>query len=69
MLNSVMKDVVHKEVTKWLDVDIVHKILYCKWISPVHCMPKKGGTTVIANEKNELIQTTTMTGSLPCPFY
>nr|GFC81403.1 reverse transcriptase domain-containing protein [Tanacetum cinerariifolium] len=27
------------------------------WISPVHCVPKKGGFTVIENEDNELIPT------------
>ncbi|GKE03795.1 reverse transcriptase domain-containing protein [Tanacetum coccineum] len=25
------------------------------WVSPVHCVPKKGGITVVANEENELI--------------
>ncbi|GKA64779.1 reverse transcriptase domain-containing protein [Tanacetum coccineum] len=27
------------------------------WVSPVHCVPKKGGITVVANEENELIPT------------
>ncbi|GJT82723.1 reverse transcriptase domain-containing protein [Tanacetum coccineum] len=27
------------------------------WVSPVHCVPKKGGITVVANEENELILT------------
>ena len=26
-----------------------------RWVSPVHCVPKKGGITVIPNDKNELI--------------
>ena len=25
------------------------------WVSPVHCVPKKGGITVVPNDKNELI--------------
>ena len=25
------------------------------WISPVHCVPKKGGITVVPNDKDELI--------------
>nr|GFA17128.1 reverse transcriptase domain-containing protein [Tanacetum cinerariifolium] len=25
------------------------------WVSPIHCVPKKGGMTVVANENNELI--------------
>ncbi|GJR55237.1 reverse transcriptase domain-containing protein [Tanacetum coccineum] len=27
------------------------------WVSPVHCVPKKGRITVVANEENELIPT------------
>ncbi|GJX69593.1 reverse transcriptase domain-containing protein [Tanacetum coccineum] len=27
------------------------------WVSPVHCVPKKGGITVITNDENELIPT------------
>ncbi|GJX91814.1 reverse transcriptase domain-containing protein [Tanacetum coccineum] len=27
------------------------------WVSPVHCVPKKGGITVVKNEENELIPT------------
>ncbi|GJV57289.1 hypothetical protein Tco_1458294 [Tanacetum coccineum] len=27
------------------------------WVSPVHCVPKKGGMTVVENEYNELIPT------------
>ncbi|GJR67114.1 hypothetical protein Tco_0013179 [Tanacetum coccineum] len=27
------------------------------WVSPVHCVPKKGGITVVKNDDNELIPT------------
>nr|GEY98549.1 reverse transcriptase domain-containing protein [Tanacetum cinerariifolium] len=27
------------------------------WVSPIHCVPKKGGMNVVANENNELIMT------------
>nr|GEX19625.1 uncharacterized mitochondrial protein AtMg00810-like [Tanacetum cinerariifolium] len=27
------------------------------WVSPVHCVPKKGGMTVVTNEDNELVPT------------
>nr|GEV28083.1 reverse transcriptase domain-containing protein [Tanacetum cinerariifolium] len=27
------------------------------WVSPIHCVPKKGGITVVENENNELIHT------------
>ncbi|GJW20546.1 reverse transcriptase domain-containing protein [Tanacetum coccineum] len=32
------------------------------WVSPVHCVPKKGGMTVITNDENELIPTRLVTG-------
>ncbi|GKC04913.1 reverse transcriptase domain-containing protein [Tanacetum coccineum] len=31
------------------------------WVSPVHCVPKKGGITVVSNEENELIPTRLVT--------
>ncbi|GKC14260.1 reverse transcriptase domain-containing protein [Tanacetum coccineum] len=44
---------------------------YCKssWVSPVHCVPKKGGTTVVVNEENELILTRLVTGWRVCIDY
>nr|GFA68679.1 reverse transcriptase domain-containing protein [Tanacetum cinerariifolium] len=32
------------------------------WVSPVHCVPKEGGFTVVNNEENELIPTRLITG-------
>nr|GEW91795.1 reverse transcriptase domain-containing protein [Tanacetum cinerariifolium] len=32
------------------------------WVSPIHCIPTKGGMTVVANENNELIPTRLVTG-------
>ncbi|GJU65123.1 reverse transcriptase domain-containing protein [Tanacetum coccineum] len=32
------------------------------WVSPVYCVPKKGGITVIENDDNELIPTRLVTG-------
>nr|GEY64268.1 reverse transcriptase domain-containing protein [Tanacetum cinerariifolium] len=32
------------------------------WVSPVHCVPKKGGFTVVENEDNELILTRLVMG-------
>ncbi|XP_059285652.1 uncharacterized protein LOC132039127 [Lycium ferocissimum] len=40
-----------------------------KWVSPVQCVPKKGGITVVPNEKNELIPTRTVTGWRVCMDY
>ena len=61
-LNPVMKEVVRKEVLKWLNAGFIYAISDNSWVSSVHVVPKKGGFTVIINEKNELIPTRTMTG-------
>nr|GEU67003.1 DNA-directed DNA polymerase [Tanacetum cinerariifolium] len=39
------------------------------WVSLVHCVPKKGGMTVVANENNELIMTRLVTGWRVCIDY
>ncbi|GJS89506.1 reverse transcriptase domain-containing protein [Tanacetum coccineum] len=39
------------------------------WVSPIHCVPKKGGMTVVANEENELIPTRLVTGWRVCIDY
>ena len=61
-LNPMMKDVVRKEVLKWLNAGFIYTISYSPWVSPVHVVPKKGGFTVIRNERNGLIPTRTVTG-------
>ena len=60
-LNSVIKEVVRKEVLKWLNAGFIYVILDSPWVSPVHVVPKKGGFTVRINEKNELIPIRTVT--------
>ncbi|GKD23149.1 reverse transcriptase domain-containing protein [Tanacetum coccineum] len=39
------------------------------WVSPIHCVPKKGGMTIVANEENELILTRLVTGWRVCIDY
>ncbi|KAL4283080.1 hypothetical protein GQ457_16G019070 [Hibiscus cannabinus] len=68
-LNQAMKDVVRKEILKWLDTDIIYPISDSEWVSPVQCVPKKGGIIVISNEKNELIPTRIVTGWRVCMDY
>ncbi|KAL4312223.1 hypothetical protein GQ457_01G020410 [Hibiscus cannabinus] len=68
-LNQAMKDVVRKEILKWLDAGIIYPISDSEWVSPVQCVPKKGEITVISNEKNELIPTRTVTGWRVCMDY
>ena len=61
-LNPVMKEVVRKEVLKWLNAGFIYAISDSPWVSPVHVVPKKGGFTVIRNDRNKLIPTRTVTG-------
>ena len=61
-LNPVMKEVVRKEVLIWLNAGFIYAISDSPWVSPVHVVPKKGGFTVILNDRNELILTRTVTG-------
>nr|GEW95373.1 reverse transcriptase domain-containing protein [Tanacetum cinerariifolium] len=39
------------------------------WVSPVHCVPKKGGFTIVENEENELILTRLVTSWRVCIDY
>ena len=68
-LNPVMKEVVRKEVLKWLNAGFIYATSDSSWVSPVHVVPKKGGFTVIKNEKNELIPIRTVTGWRVCIDY
>ena len=60
-LNPMMKEVIRKEVLKWLNTGFIYAISYSPWVSLVHVVPKKDGFTIIRNEKNELIPTRTVT--------
>ena len=68
-LNPVMKEVVRKEVLKWLNARFIYAISDSPWVSPVHAVPKKGGFTVIRNEKNDLIPIRTVTRLRVCIDY
>lgn len=68
-LNPTMKEVVRKVVVRLLDVGLVYPIFDSSWVIPVHVVPKKEGTTVILNKKNELIPTHTVTGWRVCINY
>ena len=46
-----MKEVVKKEVFKWLNAGFIYAISDSPWVIPVHVVPKKGGMTIIRNEK------------------
>jgi hypothetical protein len=68
-LNNVMRKVVKKEVLKLLKARVIYPISDKEWVSPVQVVPKKGGMTVIRNEKNELIPQRTITDWRLCIDY
>nr|GFB00350.1 hypothetical protein [Tanacetum cinerariifolium] len=61
-VNPKIHDVIKKEVEKLLDAGLIYLISDSPWVSPVHCVPKKGGFTVVKNEENELIPTRLVIG-------
>ncbi|GKA01619.1 reverse transcriptase domain-containing protein [Tanacetum coccineum] len=61
-VNPKIHEVIKKEVIKLLDAGMIYPISDSPWVSPIHCVPKKGGITVVANEENELIPTRLVTG-------
>nr|GEU55156.1 hypothetical protein [Tanacetum cinerariifolium] len=54
-VNPKIHDVIKQEVLKLLDAGLIYPISDSPWVSPIHCVPKKGGFTVVENEENELI--------------
>ncbi|GJT26474.1 reverse transcriptase domain-containing protein [Tanacetum coccineum] len=68
-LNPNMQEVVKKEIMKLLDTGIIYSIANSPWVSPIHCVPKKGGITVITNENDELAPTRTVMGWRVCIDY
>nr|GEY30730.1 DNA-directed DNA polymerase [Tanacetum cinerariifolium] len=72
-VNPKIHDVIKKEVEKLLDAGLIYPISDSPWVSPVHCVPKKGGFTVVENEVNELIPTRLVTRwrektTFSCPY-
>ncbi|GJT97407.1 reverse transcriptase domain-containing protein [Tanacetum coccineum] len=68
-VNPKNNEVIKTEVIKLLDARLIYPISYSLWVSPVHCVHKKGGITVIENEDNELIPTRLVTGWRVCIDY
>jgi hypothetical protein len=60
-LTHALREVVKKEVIKLLDAGIIYLVPHSEWVNLVHCVPKRGGLTVVKNEKNELIPQRTVT--------
>nr|GEY94912.1 reverse transcriptase domain-containing protein [Tanacetum cinerariifolium] len=62
-INPKIHDVIKQEVIKLLDAGLIYPISDSPGVSPVHCVPKKGGFTVVEKEDNELIPTRLVTGT------
>ncbi|CAM8939925.1 unnamed protein product [Rhodiola kirilowii] len=68
-LNPKLSEVVFKEITKLRDAGIIYSVPDSEWVSPIHCVPKKGGLTVVQNDKGELVPTRTVNGWRMCIDY
>jgi hypothetical protein len=68
-LTHAVREVVKKEVIKLFDARIIYPVPHSEWVSPVHCVLKKEGLTVVKNEKNELIPQRTVTEWRMCIDY
>ncbi|GJR59626.1 reverse transcriptase domain-containing protein [Tanacetum coccineum] len=64
-----MQEVVKKEIVKLLDTGIIYQIADIPWVSLIHCVPKKGGITVVTNENEELVPIRTVMGWRVCIDY
>ncbi|CAN6691955.1 unnamed protein product [Malus baccata var. baccata] len=68
-LNPPMMEVMKKEIIKLLDCGVIYPISDSRWVSPVQCIPKKFGVTVVANVENELVPQRIQTGWRVCIDY
>ncbi|GKA48236.1 reverse transcriptase domain-containing protein, partial [Tanacetum coccineum] len=68
-VNPKIHKVIKKEVIKLLEAGLIYPISDSPWVSPVHCVPKKGGIAMIENDDNELIPTRLITGWRVCIDY
>ncbi|GJZ53720.1 hypothetical protein Tco_0608605 [Tanacetum coccineum] len=68
-VNPKIHDVIKKEIEKLLDARLIYPISDSPWVSPVHCVPKKGGMTVVTNDENKLVPTRLVTGWRVCIDY
>nr|GEY85983.1 reverse transcriptase domain-containing protein [Tanacetum cinerariifolium] len=56
-VNPKIYKVIKQKVIKLLEAGLIYPISDSPWVSPMHCVPKKGGFIVVENEDNELIPT------------
>nr|GEV90332.1 DNA-directed DNA polymerase [Tanacetum cinerariifolium] len=68
-VNPKIHDVIKKEVEKLFDAGLIYPISDSPWVSPVHCVSKKGGMNVIKNDENKLVPIRLVTGWRVCIDY
>nr|GEV95924.1 reverse transcriptase domain-containing protein [Tanacetum cinerariifolium] len=68
-VNPKIHEVIKKEVIKLLDAGMIYPISDSPWVSPIYCIPKKGGIAVVENENNKLIPTRLVTWWRVCIDY
>ncbi|CAM8890497.1 unnamed protein product [Rhodiola kirilowii] len=68
-LNPKLSEVVFKEITKLRDASVIYSVPDSEWVSPIHCVPKKGGLTVVQNDKGESVPTRTVNEWRMCIDY
>nr|GEZ15852.1 reverse transcriptase domain-containing protein [Tanacetum cinerariifolium] len=68
-VNPKIHEVIKKEVIKLLDAIMIYPISDSLWVSPVHCVPKKDGVTIVENKNNKLIPTRLVMGWHVCIDY
>ena len=64
-----MREVVKKEVIKWLDDGIIYPISDSRWVSPTQVVPMKSGLIVVQSGQGELLPTRLTTGWRVCVDY
>nr|GEU34874.1 reverse transcriptase domain-containing protein [Tanacetum cinerariifolium] len=68
-INLKIHEVIKKEVIKLLDAGMIYPISNSPWVSPIHCVPKKGEIIVVENENNKLIPIRLVIGWRVCIDY
>src|SRR4051812_35496164 len=53
-INPILSTVVKDEVTKLLNAGVIYPISDSQWVSPIHCVPNKGGITVTIKNRASL---------------
>ncbi|XP_076901115.1 uncharacterized protein LOC143555456 [Bidens hawaiensis] len=68
-LNLNMREVVKKEVLKWLDAGIIFAISDITWVSPTQTVPKNAGIQVVKDDSGNEVATRPVTGWRICIDY